>query len=169
MDKLRVTAAYFIKESKMTKAAKLQLMNFLEDEATDPQVMALILDGKIQGLDEMAEEIVNDRFKAFDISEASASVMGKFIKAKDLTHTAMQGDVTGWKRYRAAKALRKAQAAAEKSGRAMPNVPSSKVIKQAHEKPAMKTAVVRTGAGVAAVGTGVALNKRRKNKKKEAK
>ena len=55
MDQLRITAAYCIKESKLTKAAKLQLMNFLENEASDAQVMALILD-------EMAEEIVNDRW-----------------------------------------------------------------------------------------------------------
>jgi len=62
MDQLRITAAYCIKESKLTKAAKLQLMNFLENEASDAQVMALILDGKVQVLDEMAEEIVNDRW-----------------------------------------------------------------------------------------------------------
>ena len=54
MDQLRVTAAYFIKESDITKAAKLQLINFLENEATDAQIMALLLDGKIQILDEMA-------------------------------------------------------------------------------------------------------------------
>jgi len=64
MDQLRVTAAYIVKESDLTKAAKLQLMNFLENEATDAQVMALILDGKVQILDEMAEEIVYDRFDA---------------------------------------------------------------------------------------------------------
>jgi len=64
MDELRVTAAYYIKESGMSKAAKLQLMNFLENEATDAQVMALILDGKICRLDEMAEEVVYDRWDA---------------------------------------------------------------------------------------------------------
>jgi len=64
MDQLRVTAAYFIKESDITKAAKLQLINFLENEATDAQIMALLLDGKIQILDEMAEDIVYDRWDA---------------------------------------------------------------------------------------------------------
>jgi len=64
MDQLRVTAAYFIKESDMTKAAKLQLINFLENEATDAQIMALILDGKVQALDEMAEDVVYDRWNA---------------------------------------------------------------------------------------------------------
>ena len=69
MDQLRVTAAYFIKESDMTKSAKLQLMNFLENEATDAQVMALLLDGKVQVLDEMAETIVYDRWDASMLME----------------------------------------------------------------------------------------------------
>ena len=64
MDQLRVTAAYTVRESDLTKGAKLQIMNFLENEATDAQVMALLLDGKIQTLDEMAEDIVFDRFDA---------------------------------------------------------------------------------------------------------
>jgi hypothetical protein len=69
MDRLRVLAAYFIKESDMTKAAKLQLMNFLENEATDAQVMALMLDGEVQKLDEMAEQIVYDRWDAAMLDE----------------------------------------------------------------------------------------------------
>jgi hypothetical protein len=69
MDRLRVTAAYFIKESNLTKAAKLQLMNFLENEASGAQVMALLLDGKVQALDEMAEEIVYDRWDAALLDE----------------------------------------------------------------------------------------------------
>lgn len=76
MDELRVTAAYFIKESNMTKASKLQLMNFLENEATDAQVMALLLDGKVQQLDEQAEEIVYDRFDAALLDEG----FGSFLK-----------------------------------------------------------------------------------------
>ena len=78
MDQLRVTAAYAVKASNLTKAAKLQLMNFLENEATDAQVMALILDGKVQILDEMAEEIVYDRFDSAllegKVKEITASI-----------------------------------------------------------------------------------------------
>ena len=71
MDELRVTAAYFVKESDLTKAAKFQIMNFLENEATDAQVMVLLLDGEIKSLDEMAETIVYDRYD-------SALLEGKF-------------------------------------------------------------------------------------------
>ena len=78
MNELRVTAAYFIKESDMTKAAKLQLMNFLENEATDAQVMALLLDGKVQVLDEMAESIVYDRWDASVLEGAAAEFMKGF-------------------------------------------------------------------------------------------
>lgn len=78
MDELRFTAAYFVKESTMTKAAKLQMMNFLQNEATDAQVMALLLDGEIQTLDEMAEIVVYDRFDAALLDEGK---IGKAISA----------------------------------------------------------------------------------------
>lgn len=69
MDRLRVMAAFMIKESDLTRAAKLQLMNFLENEATDAQVMALLLDGEVQALDEMAEQVVYDRWDAAMLDE----------------------------------------------------------------------------------------------------
>jgi len=63
MDKqLRLCAAQIVFESELSDAAKLQLLNFIQIEATDAQVKALILDGRIVNLDEQAEEIVNDRF-----------------------------------------------------------------------------------------------------------
>ena len=71
MDRLRVMAAFMIKESDLTRAAKLQLMNFLENEATDAQVMALLLDGEVQALDEMAEQVVYDRWDAAMLDEKS--------------------------------------------------------------------------------------------------
>jgi hypothetical protein len=64
--KLRLYAAGIIVESKLSKAAKLQLLNFIQTEATDAQIKALILDGKIVKLDEQAEEIVNDRFSILE-------------------------------------------------------------------------------------------------------
>ena len=68
----------------MTKAAKLQLMNFLENEASDSQVMALILDGKVQILDEMAETIVCDRFDAALLDEKfGATIKGISDKIKE--------------------------------------------------------------------------------------
>jgi len=72
MDKqLRIIAGQIIVESKLSKSAKLQLLNFIQKEASDTQVKALLLDGKIVKLDEQSEKIVNDRFK---ISEAGGKV-----------------------------------------------------------------------------------------------
>ncbi len=50
--------------SKMSKPAKLQMLNFIQHEASEAQLMALVLDGKIVKLDEQSEEIVKDRFLA---------------------------------------------------------------------------------------------------------
>ena len=72
MDKqLRIIAAEMIVESKLSKSAKFQLLNFIKEEATDAQVKVLLMDGKIVQLDEQAEQIVNDRF---EISEAGGKV-----------------------------------------------------------------------------------------------
>lgn len=73
MDKqLRLIAGSIVVESKLSKGAKLQLLNFIQNEATDIQVKALLLDGKIlTRIDEQTEEIINDRFK---VSEAGGRV-----------------------------------------------------------------------------------------------
>jgi len=72
MDKqIRLLAGQIVVESKMSAAAKLQLLNFIKEEATDAQIKALLMDGKIVQLDEQAEEIVNDRF---EVSEAGGRV-----------------------------------------------------------------------------------------------
>jgi len=86
MDKnLRLFAAAIISESKLSKAARLQLINFVKEEASDAQVKALLMDGKIVQLDEQGEEIVNDRFEGTQINEALitegpvGSIMGMLI------------------------------------------------------------------------------------------
>lgn len=61
---LKLFAAESVRDSKMTTAAKLQLMNFIEQDATDAQIKALIMDGKVTQLDELAEQIVHDRWTA---------------------------------------------------------------------------------------------------------
>ena len=72
MDKhLRLFAGQVVVESKISKAAKLQLLNFIKEEASDTQIKALLLDGEIVHLDEQAEEVVNDRFS---VSEAGGKV-----------------------------------------------------------------------------------------------
>lgn len=72
MDKyLRLFVGQVVVESKLSKEAKLQMLNFIKEEASDAQIKALLLDGKIVHLDEQAEEIVNERF---DVSEAGGRV-----------------------------------------------------------------------------------------------
>lgn len=68
---LKLLAGCIIVESNLSKHAKMQLLNFIKNEATIPQVKAFILDGSIVHLDEHAIEIVNDRFA---VSEAGGKV-----------------------------------------------------------------------------------------------
>jgi hypothetical protein len=106
MDQLRITAAYAVKESDLTKAAKLQIMNFLENEATDAQVMALLLDGEIQVLDEMAETIVYDRFDAYLLDEKFGAAIKKF--GSDFLKGAKEAHRSGITAAKAGKAVRAA-------------------------------------------------------------
>lgn len=72
MDKqLRLIAGQIVVESKLSSPAKMQLINFIKEQATDTQVKALLLDGKVVKLDEEAEQIVNERF---EVSEAGGRV-----------------------------------------------------------------------------------------------
>lgn len=79
MDKgLRLYAAEAVIYSKMSKPAKLQMLEFIQHEATDSQIKALLLDGKIVYLDEQAEEIVNERFE--NITEGGwKTIAGMFL------------------------------------------------------------------------------------------
>jgi len=69
LNSLKVFAGKVIVESKLSKSAKLQLLNFIQNEATIPQVKVLLMDGEIVSLDKNGEEIVNDRFKNHSISK----------------------------------------------------------------------------------------------------
>jgi hypothetical protein len=60
-------------ESKMSKDAKLQMLQFIQHEAEEYQLMAIVLDGGIVKLDEQAQQIVIDRFNASPICEAMTS------------------------------------------------------------------------------------------------
>ncbi len=68
--KLKIFAGSIVVESKLSKATKLQLLNFIQKEATNYQVMVLLLDGKIVELDKQAEQVVGDRFKNSNIYRA---------------------------------------------------------------------------------------------------
>ena len=77
MDKsLRLEAALYVMESKLSKAAKIQMLNFIKEDASDAQVKALMLDGRIVQLDEQAEEVVNDRFAASHLQEDPVVALG---------------------------------------------------------------------------------------------
>ena len=60
---LQLIAASVVSESELSKGAKLQLIKFIQYEATDVQVKAILLDGKIlTNIDEQTAAIINDRF-----------------------------------------------------------------------------------------------------------
>ncbi len=61
---LRLVAALRVAGSSAPSKVKTQLVNFIKEEATDPQVKAFLMDGRVYNLDEQAEEIVEDRFMA---------------------------------------------------------------------------------------------------------
>jgi len=61
---LKLFAAESVVGSRLSKAAKLQLINFIEHDASDAQIKALIMDGKVTQLDELAEQVVHDRWTA---------------------------------------------------------------------------------------------------------
>jgi hypothetical protein len=74
---LKLFAATVVVESKLSKVAKKQMLSFIKNEATVPQIKALLMDGKIVQLDAQAEEIVHERFKKFHLTE-DAIVEGTF-------------------------------------------------------------------------------------------
>jgi hypothetical protein len=71
--KLKKLAGSIVFESKLSKPAKIQLLNWLKTEATIVQTKAFLLDGQIINLDEQAEEIVNIRFKSHKLNKSEAS------------------------------------------------------------------------------------------------
>jgi hypothetical protein len=82
---LKLLAACMVKESKMTKSAKIQMFNFIQHEATEPQLKALLLDGKITKLDEQAQEIINDRFSVHPLNEANPKMKIAIQKCGHIT------------------------------------------------------------------------------------
>jgi len=68
---LKILAGDIVTQSTMTKASKLQLLNWLQSEATEVQIKVMLLDGEpFVELDEQAEEIVNARFEQHPLNEA---------------------------------------------------------------------------------------------------
>lgn len=66
---LKKLAGSIVFESKLSKSAKIQLLNWLKTEATQSQVKAFLLDGQIVHLDEQSKEIVDARFKVHKLNK----------------------------------------------------------------------------------------------------
>jgi len=80
---LKIAAGSIITGSKISKPAKLQLLNFVQNEATDHQIMALMLDGKVVKIDEQAEQVVEDRFEIYKKESISEALQKVNIKLKE--------------------------------------------------------------------------------------
>jgi len=79
MDKkdLQLFAGRVVVESKISKPAKLQLLNWLQNEATEAQIKSMLLDGEpFAKLDEQSIEIVNKRFEKSKVFAFADSFAG---------------------------------------------------------------------------------------------
>jgi len=90
--KLRMLAAITVIESRASKAAKLKMLNFIKEKASDAQIKNLLMDGRIYRLDEQAIEIVNDRFAVHHLNES-----GVFLQT--IAH--MVGILVPWRKLAA--------------------------------------------------------------------
>ena len=77
---LQLISGTIVYESKLSIPAKLQLLNWIKESASEAQIKALLLDGVIAILDEQAEEIVNARFEQHHLNEGGwKSAAGIFL------------------------------------------------------------------------------------------
>lgn len=94
LNTLKVVAGDIVTQSEVSKSGKLQLLNWLQNEATEPQVKAFLMDGEIVHLDEQSEEIVNARFESHLLNEGGWKTIAGFF---------LLGPY-GWAIYRAVRA-----------------------------------------------------------------
>jgi len=79
---LRLVAAYKVVTSSASKNVKEHLIKFIKEDASDAQIKALLMDGRVVQLDEQAEEIVNDRFEGYPHLNESGmflQILGKMV------------------------------------------------------------------------------------------
>ena len=62
--KLRLFTAAIIMSSKIDNPAKRTLLKFVKEKATNSQLKAFLMDGRLDKLDEQAEDIVSERFES---------------------------------------------------------------------------------------------------------
>jgi len=84
LTQLTIIAGSIVTESKLSKPAKLQMLTWLENEATEAQLKAFLMDGAIIQLDEQAEQIVNDRFETHRLNEGGWKKL--LVKKKKTGH-----------------------------------------------------------------------------------
>ena len=76
---LQMFAGLIVTESKLPKQAKLQMLEWLQNEASKVDIMGFLMDGRIQHFDENIEKVVIDRFM---VHEALKRIPTKDIKGK---------------------------------------------------------------------------------------
>jgi hypothetical protein len=87
---LKIVAGAIVTESNVDKQSKLQILNWIQHEASEVDVMAFLMDGKIQHIKEEAEQVVRDRFATNKLSEGvGRTILGMFLLSP-----------VGWAAYR---------------------------------------------------------------------
>jgi len=77
---LKIMAGDIVSQSKLSKHAKLQLLNWLQNEATEVQIKAMLLDGEpFTEIDDQAAEIINKRFSKSNLNEGGWKTLAGFI------------------------------------------------------------------------------------------
>lgn len=59
---LQIITGLIVTESKIDKEGKLQILDWLQNEASKVDIMGFLMDGRIKHFDESVEQIVIDRF-----------------------------------------------------------------------------------------------------------
>ena len=66
-DKLKITCGHIIVSSNLSTNHKKDLIEFISHQATEHQLMSMLLDGEISNLDETSNIIIEDRFYSSNV------------------------------------------------------------------------------------------------------
>lgn len=66
---LQIFAGLIVTESKIPKQAKLQMLEWIQHEASKVDLMGFLMDGRIQHFDDSVEQVVMDRFEIHESKE----------------------------------------------------------------------------------------------------
>jgi len=79
-ESLQALSGLVVTESKLPSDAKESILNFIQHEASETQLMALLLDGKVQNVSEVTKPIVQERFNASPWAVAQETFAENFTK-----------------------------------------------------------------------------------------